>query len=100
MIRGGNINNLPDIKTFLCIKWLWAQKIDEECHWARLQVQVPRNAQVLFKAAVQTTVGNGASTKFRSDSWFHGKTLAEYAPNLIQKIPKSGGTTNGGSSLA
>jgi hypothetical protein len=33
-------------------------------------------------------VGNGASTKFWSDCWLHGKKIAEYALNLIQIIPK------------
>lgn len=33
-------------------------------------------------------VGNGASTKLWSDRWLHGKAIAEYAPNMIQIIPR------------
>jgi len=36
-------------------------------------------------------VGNGASIKFWSDCWLHGKTIAEDAPNMIQIIPKRAG---------
>ena len=49
---------------------------------------MPCDAQDLLKVAVQTMVSNGASTKFWSDRWLHGKTIADYAPSLIQIIPK------------
>lgn len=55
---------------------------------AGLPVQAPCNAQALFKVAVQTMVGNSASTKLWSDRWLHGKAIAEYAPNMIQIIPR------------
>ena len=84
---GLSIHNLEVLGWSLRIRWLWAQKINEEHLWAGLPVQVPCT-QALFKVAVQTMVGNGASTKFWSDCWPHGKTIAEYAPKLIQIIPK------------
>jgi hypothetical protein len=63
-------------------------------------VQVPCTAQTFFGVAVQTTVGNGTSTKFWLDCWLFGKTIAEHAPNLIKVIPKEIlETTYGGTSF-
>jgi hypothetical protein len=73
--------------------------IHEESLWVGLPAQVPRNTQAFFEGAVQTTVCNGTSTKFWLNRWLQDKTIAEYAPNLIQIIPKSLEATNGGPSL-
>lgn len=62
--------------------------IHEESLWVGLPAQVPRNTQAFFEGAVQTTVCNGTSTKFWLNRWLEDKTIAEYAPNLIQIIPK------------
>jgi hypothetical protein len=48
---------------------------------------VPMKAGALFDMAVYTTVGNGRSTKFWTDHWIQGKTLAEMVPNLFKVVP-------------
>lgn len=72
----------------LRIRWLWLQKTNASRPWEGLPIEVPRNAQAMFAVAVDTTVGDGASTKFRTDRWLQGKTIAEIAPHLFGIIPK------------
>ena len=43
--RGLGIHNLETLGWSLRIRWLWAQKTDEEHLWAGLPVQVPRIAE-------------------------------------------------------
>jgi len=56
--------------------------------WAGFQIQVPHNAEALFKMAVDHIVGNGASTLFWKDRWIDGQTIEEVASNLFKAIPK------------
>ena len=69
------------------MRWLLLQKTDSSRPWAGLPVQVPWKAHALFQAAVDTFVGDGTSTRFWIDRWLQGKTLAEWAPNLVSVIP-------------
>jgi hypothetical protein len=72
----------------LHIRRLWLEKTDSPRSWAGLPIQVPQNARAMFNVAVQTSDGNGESTKFWMDRWFNGKTIGELAPNLLMAIPK------------
>jgi hypothetical protein len=56
--------------------------------WEGLPIRVPPIAQALCNVAVVTQVGYGESTKFWIDRWIQGKTAAEWAPNLLQLLPK------------
>lgn len=49
---------------------------------------MPRKACALFNAAVVINIGDGNSTCFLADHWLQGKTVAEWAPNLISVVPK------------
>ena len=85
---GLGIPNLETLGWALWVRWLWAQKMDLSRPWAGFQIQVPHNAEALFKMAVDHIVGNGASTLFWKDRWIDGQTIEEVAPNLFKAIPK------------
>ncbi|WVZ94091.1 hypothetical protein U9M48_040028 [Paspalum notatum var. saurae] len=81
---GLGILNLETMGWALRIRWLWLQKTNAARPWEGLPVNVPRNAQALFAAAIQVAVGSGEDTLF----WTDRKFLAELAPNLVLAISK------------
>ena len=70
------------------IRWLWLDKIGSSWPWAELPIQIPQNAQALFKVAVESIVGNGEHILFWSDRWLGRNTVCEMAPNLLKTIAK------------
>ncbi|WVZ55208.1 hypothetical protein U9M48_005900 [Paspalum notatum var. saurae] len=85
---GLGILNLGLVGWALRIRWLWLQKTDSSRPWEGLPLQVPQNAKALFDVAAISLVGNGQSIKFWTDRWLQGRTIAEWAPNLIKLIPR------------
>ncbi|WVZ88479.1 LOW QUALITY PROTEIN: hypothetical protein U9M48_034996, partial [Paspalum notatum var. saurae] len=69
---GLGITNLETMGWALRIRWLWLQKTDSSRPW---------------EAAVETDIGNGEDTKFWTDRWLQGCTIAELSPNLIKAVP-------------
>lgn len=63
-------------------------KTDPGRPWASLAIQVPSKAKVFFSVAMQTEIGNGASTLFWSDRWLMGHGVVDIAPRLLQNVPK------------
>lgn len=82
------IHDLTLMGWALRIRWLWLQKTNPTRPWAGLHVQVHQNARAFFAMAMVTSVGDGSSTKFWSDRWIQGKTIAELAPNLVALVPQ------------
>jgi hypothetical protein len=85
---GLGIHNLELLGCTLKIRWLWAQKTDDERPWAGLPIAVPHKARALFNVAVNAIVGNGEKILFWTDRWLDGYTMAEIAPNLSKAVPK------------
>jgi len=72
----------------LRIRWLWQQRTDPSKPWVGLPIQIPRIAQALFDVAIESLVGNGEGTKFWADRWLQGKSIQDFAPDLIKLVPK------------
>jgi hypothetical protein len=56
--------------------------------WASLALQVPKKVIYFFSMAMQTELGNGATTFFWTDRWLLGHRIADLAPRLFGIIPK------------
>jgi hypothetical protein len=87
-LGGLGISNLNDLAWALRMRWLWLAKTDPRRPWASLAIQVPSNAKDFFSVAMQTEIGNGASTLFWSYRWLMGHRVVDIAPSLFQNIPK------------
>jgi hypothetical protein len=85
---GLGVLNLELFGWALHARWLWLQKTDASHPWAGLPFRVPDCVQALVNMAVVSTVCNGESTKFWTDSWLQGLTVTDLAPNLILLISK------------
>jgi hypothetical protein len=87
--RGGlRILDLYRFGWALRVRWLWLGKTEPERPWSALLVPVHGCARALFSTAVQSIVGNGASTKFWTDRWLNGCSIELLAPHLFACVPK------------
>jgi hypothetical protein len=84
---GLDVHDLERISWALGISWLWSLKADPSKPWAGLLIHIPKQAQALFKMAVTINIGNGEATKFWTDKWLHGSSVADLAPNLFSDHP-------------
>lgn len=82
------VHYLERMSWALCIRWLWFMKTDPSKLWFGLLVNNPKQAQAFFQMAVTVNIGNVISSKFWTDNWLQGKSVADLAPNLILAIPK------------
>jgi hypothetical protein len=77
---GLGIHDLEIMNWALCICWLWSLKVDPSKPWAGLPIHIPKQAQALFEMAVTVTIGNEDKTKFWTDKWLQGSSVASIAP--------------------
>jgi hypothetical protein len=81
-------HSLKELGWALRIWWLWPQKTEPNHPWASLHIQVLDKAKALFSVAMQTKIGDGASTLFWSDCWLQGQRFADLVPRLLSTVPK------------
>ena len=70
----------------LRIRWIWLDKTESSRPWAGLPIQIPQNAQALYKGAMESIVGNRETVLFWFGRWLGGNTVAELATNLFKTI--------------
>ena len=66
----------------LRMRWRWCELTDKQRPWHGLSFSIPRDAESMFLAAVDCTLGNGEAFKFWSDPWIRGKTARQIVPSL------------------
>ncbi|WVZ62062.1 hypothetical protein U9M48_011850 [Paspalum notatum var. saurae] len=85
---GLGIHDLERMGWALRLRWLWFLKTDTSKPWIGLPIQIPTQAEALFKMAVEVTIGNGEDTLFWTDKWLQGRSVANFTPDLYRAIPK------------
>uniref|UniRef100_A0ACD6A3J2 Uncharacterized protein n=2 Tax=Avena sativa TaxID=4498 RepID=A0ACD6A3J2_AVESA len=86
-VGGLGIPNLHLLNLALRCRWAWLQKQDTSRPWSEFDLQIPRQARVIFEAAACFTLGNGERACFWSDRWLFGARVDEIAPNLVKVVP-------------
>lgn len=82
------VSSLKDLAWALGMRWLRLAKTDPDRPWASLDIHIPSKAKEFFSVAMQTKIGNEATTLFWFDRWLMGHRIADHAPRLFQIIPK------------
>ena len=87
-LGGLGIHNLETFGWALRMRWLWLSKTDPKRPWAAFNIKVHPNVTAMFAISVSFLVGNGRSTLFWKDRWFHGKPIEDLAPALVPFVSK------------
>lgn len=66
---GLGLHNIKFLNDALRIRWRWFEKENGLCAWAGLQFKLSPEAESLFRAATQCTVGRGDRMEFWMDRW-------------------------------
>jgi hypothetical protein len=80
---------IPDLRILgyaLRLRWEWLRRTRLESAWAALPSAPERKVSSMFKCSVTVEVGDGASTRFWTDSWLPGDPIPTFAPNLFRAI--------------
>jgi hypothetical protein len=63
---------MKELAWSLRMHWLWLAKTETNRPWASLAIHVPKKVKDFFSMAMQTELGNGATTLFWTDRWLLG----------------------------
>jgi hypothetical protein len=63
-LGGLGISSLKELAWSLRMRWLWLAKTDPTRPWTSISIQVPKKVKDFFSMAMQTDLGNGATTFF------------------------------------
>jgi hypothetical protein len=82
------ISSLKELGWALRMRWLWLHKTESSRPWSALPIKIPEKIQAFFTAAMQVEIGDGSTTLFWQDRWFHGQRIVDVAPRLVAAVPK------------
>jgi len=86
-LGGLGIPNLEIMGWALQVRWLWLRKTDSGKPWLSLDIPIHANVLALFQVGMQTSIGNGTSTKFWKDKWINGSSVRDIAPLVVAAVP-------------
>ncbi|XP_073363036.1 uncharacterized protein [Aegilops tauschii subsp. strangulata] len=69
---GLELPNLGWLNCAMQARWPWLQHTDPLRPWSEFQINVPKESMDLFRAAANTTIGNGCTALFWEDRWLQG----------------------------
>ncbi|KAM3312047.1 hypothetical protein ACQJBY_032196 [Aegilops geniculata] len=82
-IYGGlGVHNLALLNQDLLLKWCWYEKVADEKPWNGLNLDLPIDAEGIFNAGLQCSLGNGSSFRYWTDRWINGRSLSQLVPAL------------------
>lgn len=85
-LGGLGIPNLEIMGWALQVRWLWLRKTDSSKPWLSLDIPIHANVLALFQVGMQTSIGNGTSTKFWKDKWINGSSVSDFAPLVVAAV--------------
>jgi hypothetical protein len=58
------------------------------CPWSALAVQTDPCTAAFFHNSIHVVVGEGMATLLWSDKWIDGRCIADFAPDLVNVVPR------------
>lgn len=80
------ITDLRILGYALQLRWEWQRRIDPNSTLALLPSVVECRVTSMFSSSVTVEVGDRASTRFWTDSWFLDGAIRTFAPNLFKAV--------------
>ena len=90
-LGGLGIKNLRTMNLALKMRWKWLELTNKERPWQGMTFSIPKEAEMVFMAALDCRVGNGKQLRFCQDPWIGGRTSQQIAPAVWQHVRRSDG---------
>ena len=81
---GLGLHNIKFLNDELRMRWRWYERASDLRARSGLQFKLSPDAENLFRAAMSYCLGKGDKTSFWYDRWLDGRSLVEFAPDLLK----------------
>jgi hypothetical protein len=68
------------------MRWLWLSRADSSHPWTGFQITEDKVTTQFFKASICYVLGNSSKTLLWTVPLFHGRCMAEWAPDLVATL--------------